>query len=1021
MKSIFVSSTFSDMQAERDLVQERIAPRLRKEAKLYGDSIDMIDLRWGVNTTELDSEEGIQKVASTCIHEVERSQPYMLIFLGERYGTTVKVKTLKNAIGLGEEAFTIDEEDDISLTAMEIEYGAFFSKQSKIEKCIFCLRKEIVESEVSEECQKRYQEDNADRRKKIKLLKDKIRNIKGCKIIEYSGKWHEQQNMLSELRTLDGELLEERIVEEFKEIFMDDWLSYAAMSWQEREWQAALTVCERHLRAFRGREELVRNYLNQICSGGGTYILKGVSGCGKTSLFCKLMSETQELYPNTPVFCFFSGNSQNSDSVRFLLQQMVYYLEQQLGIEEHYGDKVEEAEKTVNDLEEAVKNFDKTENFDEVSDERLEEINKTKQELQKLRIKFTSLTRFRGWMNEFERLAEMLDKDMFFFIDAIDVLEMDEHVSELKFILQHEKLHYIITCNKNFKLIPGELEIKELEIPLLAVEDVRKVIYGIFGSHSKDAYEQVIGEIEKKQVAAQNPLYLSLLMQRLNMMNSENLSNRSESEIIEESCTIIREMSDEMPVAVNAIIDEAIARINPNTTTLRDIVNLISITRDGISEKDLYSILEMHGKEYSQLDAARLIDNLDSFFIRHYDGRLDYTSDMLRECIREQINDENYYLQMLLALVKEMDEEESLRYREGLYLARKMKDVELAITMFAAISQKGSFARYLAFKQAVIQEGLADNGEFYSMVVDKVWDYEEATIRKGAKHFFNYYWKKYCGDIAESNTLYVKIAEQILSIKKKRSEERINNMEDTKEEEPEDILELEIQLFVQMITYSASDYDYEYVNEAAKRIINQLGSYVYDTYGIMTQDLTAVQEFLENVPKQKIRTAKRHIFSTLRSICNIYHKLHKYCIRRQFIEHAKECEEKIYAINRLLEEVDERKYKKTAILKYKKAMSSFNEMDYEMAYYDFEYALELWKLSYEKTKNSETLWTLYQKSNEIGALFYGIELYEEAEYFFKLSYSYTQYGIFGGNEVLYKKIVEVSKKNLQLVERKNAR
>ena len=45
MKNIFISSTFRDMQAERDMVQERVLPALREEARKYGDNVGVIDLR----------------------------------------------------------------------------------------------------------------------------------------------------------------------------------------------------------------------------------------------------------------------------------------------------------------------------------------------------------------------------------------------------------------------------------------------------------------------------------------------------------------------------------------------------------------------------------------------------------------------------------------------------------------------------------------------------------------------------------------------------------------------------------------------------------------------------------------------------------------------------------------------------------------------------------------------------------------------------------------------------------------
>lgn len=64
MKNIFVSSTFRDMQAERDMIQKEVLPQLRSKARAYGENINMIDLRWGVDTSELESEEGTKYMLS---------------------------------------------------------------------------------------------------------------------------------------------------------------------------------------------------------------------------------------------------------------------------------------------------------------------------------------------------------------------------------------------------------------------------------------------------------------------------------------------------------------------------------------------------------------------------------------------------------------------------------------------------------------------------------------------------------------------------------------------------------------------------------------------------------------------------------------------------------------------------------------------------------------------------------------------------------------------------------------------
>lgn len=43
---IFVSSTFSDLKAERNALQEKVFPRLRDLATAHGCRFQAIDLRW---------------------------------------------------------------------------------------------------------------------------------------------------------------------------------------------------------------------------------------------------------------------------------------------------------------------------------------------------------------------------------------------------------------------------------------------------------------------------------------------------------------------------------------------------------------------------------------------------------------------------------------------------------------------------------------------------------------------------------------------------------------------------------------------------------------------------------------------------------------------------------------------------------------------------------------------------------------------------------------------------------------
>lgn len=84
---IFVSSTFSDLTAERNALQERVFPRLRDLADANRCHFQAIDLRWGVSDeASLD-----QQAMNICLGEIERCQktsprPNFIVLLGDRYG-----------------------------------------------------------------------------------------------------------------------------------------------------------------------------------------------------------------------------------------------------------------------------------------------------------------------------------------------------------------------------------------------------------------------------------------------------------------------------------------------------------------------------------------------------------------------------------------------------------------------------------------------------------------------------------------------------------------------------------------------------------------------------------------------------------------------------------------------------------------------------------------------------------------------------------------------------------------------
>ena len=84
---IFVSSTFTDLKEERNALQKKVFPALKKLCTEAGCQFQAIDLRWGVS-----EEAGLdQRTMRICLEELERCRrtsprPNFVLLLGDRYG-----------------------------------------------------------------------------------------------------------------------------------------------------------------------------------------------------------------------------------------------------------------------------------------------------------------------------------------------------------------------------------------------------------------------------------------------------------------------------------------------------------------------------------------------------------------------------------------------------------------------------------------------------------------------------------------------------------------------------------------------------------------------------------------------------------------------------------------------------------------------------------------------------------------------------------------------------------------------
>ncbi|XP_021358893.1 uncharacterized protein LOC110453957 isoform X1 [Mizuhopecten yessoensis] len=84
---IFISSTFSDMRAERNAIVREATPKLREFCAEHDLDFQMVDMRWGV-TDDSQNDHSVEKI---CLMEVENCQkislgPNFVLIKGSRYG-----------------------------------------------------------------------------------------------------------------------------------------------------------------------------------------------------------------------------------------------------------------------------------------------------------------------------------------------------------------------------------------------------------------------------------------------------------------------------------------------------------------------------------------------------------------------------------------------------------------------------------------------------------------------------------------------------------------------------------------------------------------------------------------------------------------------------------------------------------------------------------------------------------------------------------------------------------------------
>ena len=121
-RSLFFSSTFRDMHAERDLLRNDAFLELNDTIlKPRRHELNVIDLRQGVEVGDIEDEaERELAVLKVCLDEIERTRPFLIGLLGDRYGWVPPVERMRAA---AQAAGFPEEVAGKSVTELELLYA----------------------------------------------------------------------------------------------------------------------------------------------------------------------------------------------------------------------------------------------------------------------------------------------------------------------------------------------------------------------------------------------------------------------------------------------------------------------------------------------------------------------------------------------------------------------------------------------------------------------------------------------------------------------------------------------------------------------------------------------------------------------------------------------------------------------------------------------------------------------------------------------------------------------------------
>lgn len=300
---VFISSTFADMQDERDALMKKSFPLLRERAMQRNVSLTELDLRWGITLEE--SENG--KVVEICLREIENSVPFFIGIIGNRYGWIPSEKDLGPSVRERFPQVEMYVQKKLSVTEMEMQFGVLERKED-MNAYFFINEKEQIA--------------DADEPEKLANLKKAVRGNGRYPVSSYSS----PEDLSLQVEEAFTKLLDSLFPEEGSSDFQRERVSQEAY---------LNSLCQNYIRRQEYFDEL--GGWNSENGENGKNIRMAISGpigSGKSALLANWIKEISGPgHPGSIVVYHFIGRGGCSGTVEHVLYSICCQIRRALGYE----------------------------------------------------------------------------------------------------------------------------------------------------------------------------------------------------------------------------------------------------------------------------------------------------------------------------------------------------------------------------------------------------------------------------------------------------------------------------------------------------------------------------------------------------------------------------------------------------------------------------------------------------------------------------------------------------------------